>query len=183
MPCSSALQPRGDGVPAPGVFADIVMYQNATVPPSANTPGAFSIRFKAKEARWTYYVISDLRRTTGEWQIVDTDASAAPPLTFSAANRTDLTQPPAPADEIATRLAAQYPAMQRWRFVSDAPLPCQQASRKHLQLTYGRQQVWGALPNPALQHYATVDVNGSPQPQETLFHVIHLTHALPPIGG
>jgi hypothetical protein len=180
-----ALRPRHDGVPDPGVFADIVICQNDTVPPRASTRSVFSIPFKAKEVHWTYYVISGLSKTAGEWQIVDTDTSAVPRLTFSAANRTDLTQSPAPSDEIVKRLASQYPHMQRWRLVSDTRIPCQQAARKHLQLTYNGQRVWGALPNPALQHYAmvAVNINGTPQPQETLFHVVaHLTHALPTRG-
>ncbi len=167
------------GLPATGVFAEVVICQNDTIPlPGANKPGAFSITFKAKEARWTYYLISDLPKKNGQWQIVDTDQR----LTFSAM---DLTQPSAPSDAMATRLAPQYPDMQRWRFVSDAPIPCQQAARKHLQLTYDGQRVWEALPNPALQHYSTVEVNinGTPQPQEALFHIVkHLTHAFPTTG-
>ena len=139
-----SLRPRHDGVPDPGVFADVVICQNDTVPPRASAPGVFCITFKAKKVHWTYYVISDLNKTAGQWQIVDTDTSAVPSLTFSAANRTDLTQPPAPSDEIATRLASHYPNMQRWRFVSDTQIPCQQAARKHLQLTYDGQQLWGA---------------------------------------
>ena len=180
-----SLRPRHDGVPDPGVFADVVICQNDTVPPRASAPGVFCIPFKAKQVHWTYYVISDLSKTAGQWQIVDTDTSAVPPLTFSAANRTDLTQPPAPSDEIATRLASHYPHMQRWRFVSDTQIPCQQAARKHLQLTYDGQRLWGALPNPALQHYAMVEVNsnGTSQPQETLFHVVtHRTHIFPTRG-
>ena len=170
---------RGKGVAAPGVFAEVVLYQNDTIPPpGAGKPGAFSITFKAKEARWTYYLVSSVPKKNGQWQIVDTDQR----LTFSAV---DLTQSPGPLDAMATQLAARYPTMQRWRFVSDTQIPCQQASSIRLQLTYDGQRVWEALPHPALQHYATVEVNinGTPQPQETLFHVVtHLTHASPTRG-
>jgi hypothetical protein len=170
---------RGEGVSAPGVFAEVVLYQNDTIPlPGARKPGAFFITFIAREARWAYYLVSDLPRKNGQWQIVDTDQR----LTFSAV---DLTQSPAPSDAMTTQLAARYPTLQRWRFVSDTQIPCRQASSIRLQLIYDGQRVWEVLPHPTVQHYATVEVtlNSTPQLLETLFHVVtYLTHALPTRG-
>jgi hypothetical protein len=147
---------------------------NDSIPLTPTEPYVFDITFTAKQARWIYYVITDQRRIQSTWQIVNTEMAATAPLTFSAANCTNLAQHPDPTDTIATLLAAQYRTMQRWRFMSDAPTPCRQAGRQHLQLVRDGQTVWGALPNPSLHNYTTVAVhsNGTMQPQDALFHIL-----------
>ncbi len=165
-----------------GVFAEVAIGATDTLLPSADGPSAFHLTFKAKQVRWTYYYVTDLS-PSGEFQIVDADAS---PLVFTPENRTDLNQAPDPADAIAQALAAQYPELRRLRFVSDGLVSCRQAGRKQLHLYLNGNRVVGTLPNPSLRHSSTmeVDLNGTTQQQEVLFHIVkHITHAFPTTGG
>jgi hypothetical protein len=134
---------------ARGVFAEVEIQLNNTMPDLAAGPGQFQVAFSAKKARWKYYLITD--RVDTRFQIED---KGAEPLAFSDKNRTDLNQQPDPADEIAQALAEQYPHMQRWRFVSDEPVPCRQQARKSIQLRLNGQPLFEALPNPSPRNYA-----------------------------
>jgi hypothetical protein len=160
---------------ARGIFAEVEIIYNNTTPEIATTPVEFQLPFSAKKTRWKYYLVAD--KIGAPYYIKDT---GTPPILFSPKNRTDLNQQPDPVDEVAQALAAQYPKLQRLRFVSDEPIPCQQAARKSLQLrlkangTPNDPQVAGALPNPSFQNYATLQVtqNGTPHKEEVLFQVI-----------
>jgi hypothetical protein len=144
-------------------------------------PRAFQVVFKAKRARWKYYIVTD--RTDGAFHIEDKDAS---PLIFSDKNRTNLNEQPDPSDTIAVALAQQYPQMRRLCFVSDDLVACREQARKSVQLRLDSNQALGALPNPSLRNYATRQVvrAGKPQTEEVLFHVVkYFTHQIQPTGG
>ena len=161
---------------ARGVFADVEIHYNDSLPEIMAGPGEFQIAFTAKKARWKYYLIAD--KVEAQFHIEDKGVS---PIVFSDENRTNLNQQPDAADDIAQALAAQYPTMQRLRFVSDDLISCQQAARKSLQLRLNGNQVVGALPNPSLQNYSTTQVtgNGNLPKEEALFQVIkYFTHQI-----
>ena len=124
---------------ASGVFADVEIHYDDSFPAIVEGPKAFQIAFKAKQARWKYYIITD--KTNAQFRIEDKNAAS---LMFSVKNRTDLKQQPDAADNMAIMLAAQYPDTQQWRFVSDDLIPCQQAARKSIQLFLDDHQVVGA---------------------------------------
>ncbi len=154
-----------------GVFAEIEISANESLPNTTTGPGEFVINFAAKQARWKYYCVTDLEAADGGLRIVDAGAS---PVVFSDSNRTYLNQHPDPTDEIASALEKQYPDKQRFRFVSDSVIRTQQAARKQFQLRLGDNRLADALPNPSLSNYSTmeVDVGGTVQKQDVLFHII-----------
>jgi hypothetical protein len=159
---------------ARSVFAEVEIHHNDSLPEIANGPGKFQVAFKAKSARWKYYLIAD--RPDAQFHIEDKGAS---PIMFSDENRTDLNQQPDPTDDLAQALAEQYPKMQRLRFVSDDLIPYRQEARKSIQLRLNGNQVAGALPNPSLRNYSTTQVtrNGNSQKEDALFQVIkYFTH-------
>ena len=164
-----------------GVFAEVEIHHNDSLPEIADGPGEFQISFKAKKARWKYYVIAD--STDAQFRIEDKDAS---PLVFSDENRTDLNQQPDASDEVANALADEYPNMQRLRFVSDDPIPCQQKARTSIQLRLDGNQIARALPNPSLRNYSTMEVikNGDLQKEDALFQIVkYLPHQFQITGG
>jgi hypothetical protein len=168
---------------AVGVFADVDIKVTDSLLDFAAGPVEFSIKFTAKQARWAYYCITDLSDAGVQLRIIDGDVS---PVVFSDANSTHLNQQPDPTDGVAVSLDAQYPEKQRFRFVSDNLISCQQAARKLLQLQSGANRLVEALPNPSLQNYSTMTVTGEPssQPQEVLFHIIkYFSHAFVTTGS
>jgi hypothetical protein len=164
-----------------GVLAEVDITYDGVWPDPADGPQVFQIAFNPKQARWSYYVITD--RPEAEFRIED---KAASPILFSEENRTDLSQQPDPADEVARTLAARYPAMQRWRFVSNEPAPCRQAARKSIQLRLDDQPVLEPLPNPSLKNYVVLEFssNGSVAKEDALFQVInYFNHQFSTTGG
>jgi hypothetical protein len=162
-------------------LAEVEINYNDTWVDVAAGPQTFEIAFKTKRARWAFYVISD--RPEAEFRVEDNSAS---PLLFSEANRIDLSKQPDPADEVARTLAAQYPTMQRWRFLSDEPVPCRQAARKTIRLRLNGQTVLETLPNPSLRNYSTIQIssNGSLEKEDALFQVInYFNHQFSATGG
>jgi hypothetical protein len=163
------------------VLAEVDLTYNGTWPDPADGPQVFQIAFNPKQARWSYYVVTD--RPEAEFRIED---RATSPLLFSLGNQTDLNQQPDPTDEVARTLAAQYPTMQRFRFVSDEPVPCRQAARKSIQLRLDDQPVLETLPNPSLKNYAFLEIsnNGSVEKEDALFQVInYFNHQFSITGG
>jgi hypothetical protein len=168
---------------AGGVFADVEISVTDSLLDFAAGPAEFSIVFTAKQARWVYYCITDLSGAETQLRIVDSDTS---PVVFSDTNRIHLNQQPDPTDAVAVALGAQYPEKQRFRFISDNLIPCQQTARKRLQLQLGANRLADALPNPSLQKYSSMTVAGGQisQPQDVLFHVIkYFTHTFPTTGS
>jgi len=166
-----------------GVFADIEIAVTDALLDLAAGPVDFSILFAAKQTRWAYYCVTDLSSTGAPLQIIDDDV---PPVVFSDVNRIHLNQQPDPTDAVAVALHARYPEQQRFRFVSDSLIPCQQTARKQLHLQWGTNRLAEALPNPSLQQYATMVVGGgqTTQPQDVLFHVItYFTHTFVTTGS
>ncbi len=151
------------------VLAEVEIHANDSLPEISAGPAQFQVAFAAKQARWKYYIIADGSATN--FQIEDKGTS---PIKFSPANWTDLNQQPDPMDGMAQTLAAQYPTMQRFRFVSDDPVPCRQMARKSIQLRCNGHQVMGNLPNPALRNFSTFQgiKNGKPSQEEVFFQVV-----------
>jgi hypothetical protein len=154
-----------------GVFADVEINVTDSLQDLTAEPVEFSIMFTAKQARWAYYCVTDLNGAGDQLRIVDSDVS---PVVFSDTNRIHLNQQPDPTDTVAVALGARYPEKQRFRFVSDNLIPCQQTARKGLQLQLGANRLAEALPNPPLQNYSTMAVaeGQTSQPQNILFQVI-----------
>ena len=164
-----------------GVFADLEIRHNDSLPEIADGPGEFHVTFKTKQARWKYYVIAD--KVNGKFRIEDRDAS---PLVFGDKNRTDLNRHPDASDDVAVALAEQYPDLQRFRFVSDGSIPCRQAPRKNLQLYLNGNRIYGPLPNPALRNNTTTEikVNRTLKQEDAFFHTIkYVAHPSPKMGG
>ena len=172
-----------------GVFADVEIRVNETLPQIdrlSEAPREFQIAFEAKLARWTYYCVTDLKSNSEDFGIANTSsAGATPGLTFSEDNRTDLNQAPDPSDGVASALAERYPGLQRYRFLSDDPIPCRQAARQNLEFRLNGNRLIASLPNPSIRNFATmrVQVDGTLQKQDTLFQVVKfLTRSHPSTG-
>ena len=152
-----------------GVFADIEIYNNDSLPDIPDGPGKFELAFTTKKARWNYYVVTD--KADSEFNIEDRDDS---PLVFSNENRRDLSREPDDSDDVANVLADQYPDMRRIRFISDEPVAYSQQSRKSIHLKMNGDSVGGVLPNPSPRNYSTVEVarNGELRKEDSLFRIV-----------
>lgn len=155
---------------APAVFAEVEILINDSLSNSTSGLTDFSIVFTAKQSTWVYYCVTDLDTAAAELRIVDTDTT---PISFSDTRRLNLKEHPDPHDTIAATLGTQYPEMQQFRFVSDAPVVSQQAARKRLQLRLGDARLADALPNPSLRNMARMAASRDEiAQQDVLFHVI-----------
>jgi hypothetical protein len=154
----------------PTLLAGVELSYDKSMPEPGKDEAAFEIRFKARAARWAYYLVTD---RTGDFSIVDSSA-AAPAFGFSAANRTLLNKAPDETDPLAAALSRQYPDLQRLRFLSDQPVPCSSAARKGLELRLGRDKVLEAIPNPPVRQVSRVrqKVGNSLQVQDTFHQVV-----------
>ncbi len=132
-------------VPDREVLADVELQYDKSMPASGSAAAAFEIKFKTKAGHWAYYVLTD---ALGAFAIVDT-TTPGPPIAFSAANRVLLNQVPDEPDALAMTLSRQCPDLQRFRFLSDQPVPCSSAARKGIELRLGGEKVLGAIPNPS----------------------------------
>lgn len=152
-----------------GLFADVEIHNNASLRDLSEGPTRFGLTFKAKTARWKYYVVTN--KGDSQFRIEDRDES---PLVFSDDSWRDLSREPDESDEVAKTLAQQYPDLRRIRFVSDEPVPCRQGARKSIHLKMNGDQVGGVLPNPSPRNYSTVEVarNGDLQREDSLFQVV-----------
>jgi hypothetical protein len=149
-----------------GVFADVEIDNNDSLPGIAAGPGEFEIAFDVENIKWAYYVVA--KPNGAQFHIRD---QGEPALLFSDGQRTDLSEHPDPADPIAKALEEQHPDKKRVRFVSDDPIPCRQRARKSIQLVLGDDPVLGTLPNPSLRNRATV------QEEQVLFQMVkYFTH-------
>ena len=157
---------RGDST----ILAGVELRYDKSMPELGKDEAPFEIRFKAKAARWAYYLVTD---RSGDFSIVDSSA-AAPALGFSAANRTLLNKTPDETDALAAALSRQYPDLQRFRFLSDQPVPCSSAARKGLELRLGRDKVLEAIPNPPVRQISRIrqKLGASLQDQDTFHQVV-----------
>lgn len=128
-----------------GSLAAIELRYESAMPLPDQPAAPFEIRFKARSARWAYYLFTD---QSGEFSIVDA-MPQGPALSFKLANQAR----PAPAveeiDPLALMLAGQDAGLRRLRFLSDQPVPCSSATRRGIELRLGDQRVLGAMPNPS----------------------------------
>lgn len=169
----TALDPGGEGAAAarraPGVLAEveIVLHPPGSGQPS---PAVFQITFPPRAWHHAYYCLTDLAAGAGELTIVDTSAA---PLSFGAANRTDLTAAPDPADPVGEQLVARFPGMRCVRFVSDEPVACRAEPPGRLELRLDGHRISGPLPSPPLSRFSRrrLPPPGS-APQETLYQII-----------
>jgi hypothetical protein len=152
---------------ARGVFADVeIRYDNSSKPLSGDA-APFRIVFRARQARWKYYVVTDKNESKPALPSIEDGQKT---ITFDSTGRTDLTQSPDPADTIAAGLAEQYPNRRCFRLISNAPVPCRKTARKNIQLYLNDDKVIDALPNPALQSY-TIDTNNTAR-EYTLYQIV-----------
>ncbi len=159
-----------------GVFAELAIHNNEGLPgegDSITEPRIFQILFSAKTIRWTYYCVTDLSPSQGAFRITDAGLSEASRLNFSDQNQQDLDQTPDPGDEIAKTLAAQYPQFRKVRFLSDALVPCRQASNPHLEFHVGENKLSESLPNPSFKNnFILSPTEGRSSKEDALFQVI-----------
>lgn len=164
-----------DGPPTQRVFARVEIAYGGAAPNIAAGPDVFQLEFSARQARWSYYVVTDNASAT--LRIVD--QSKAGPLTFEPARQ------PAPAtDRVAADLAARYPGLRVVRLVSTAAVPCRQTARRSLQLFADTTLAIAGLPNPSPQHYA-LDVEANSVPDVPYLYQVVTLIANPssPAGG
>ncbi len=165
-----------------GVFAAVELPGSIFNNPPAQQVQYF-IDFQAKQARWLYYCVTDLKLTGKDIRVVDlgTDGN---PLVFSPANRTDLGQNPDPNDALASELADRYPDLNRVRFASDASIPCQETPRR-LSLQLDGHNFPDVLPAPALQNCTVYPFTqqGDVSPQSALYQVAkYVSYSFPKDG-
>jgi len=169
-----------------GVWADVEIYNNDSLLQIDEGPVEFQIAFTTLQARWKYYLVTDLKGTADGFRIVNADPAAAVSApVFSEANWRDLKQDPNPLDELAREMAARYPKLERNRFISDDLVPCRQAATKYLELHLDDNRLFGALPNPSLRNYSNIEVNADADlpRQAALFHVLkYITQSFPKKG-
>lgn len=160
-----------------GVYALIEIHVNDSLPNIAKPSKQsrqFHISFRAKQATWAYYCVTDLDNADTAYHIVDTPpAEEGAPLIFSDVNRRNLSADPDPLDDLAIELAERYPSLKRYRFLSDAPVACRQKAHKHLALQVNGNKLSGALPNPSFRNFSTgtVKVGDTLQQQDRLFEI------------
>ena len=169
-----------------GVWADVEIHNNDSFLPIDEGPAEFRIAFTALQARWKYYLVTDLKGSAEGFRIINADsADAVSTPVFSKANCRDLKQDPDPLDELAEAMVVQYPKLERHRFISDDLVPCRQAARKYLELHLDDNRLFGALPNPSLRNYSKIEVKADTDlsRQAALFQVLkYITQPFPKKG-
>jgi hypothetical protein len=133
-----------------GVFAEVEIHNNESMPKPGDARSEFQIWFKAKKAKWIYYFVTDLSATRGAFSIA-TDQSGLD-LKFSEV-------PADGSDPLAKTLEAQYPKEAGFnlnRFVSDQPVSCQERAIRSLHLKQGNESIFEVLPNPAIWNFCAV---------------------------
>ena len=164
------LRYRSPAPAHPGSLAAIELRYDKTLPAPGKDAAPFEIRFKARSARWAYYLLTD---QGGDFSIVDAMPLGLA-LGFSGANRTLLDPAADETDPLARLLSRQYAGLRRLRFLSDQPVPCSSAPRRGIELRLGDQKVLAAMPNPALENQSRIlQKPGAPsQGQDTFYQVI-----------
>ena len=163
--------------PVNGTFAALHILNNDTLSaeglPLPDVP-VFYIDFLAKQARWSYYCVTDLSPTLGEFTIEDKASAVSERLIFSDENRQDLGAEEDAEDGVAQMLEAQYPDFRTIRFLSDALIPCRQAARQQIEFHMGENRLSEALPNPSFKNNAKLSVTDgdASEEEEILFQVI-----------
>jgi hypothetical protein len=133
-----------------GVFAEVEIHNNESMPKPGDARSEFQIWFEAKKARWIYYFVTNLRATPGAFAIASDQSGFA--LKFSETPADD-------SDPMAKTLKAQYPKEAGFtlnRFVSDQPVSCQERAIRGLHLKQGNQSIFEVLPNPAIRNFCVV---------------------------
>jgi hypothetical protein len=143
-----------------GVFAEVEIHNNESMPKLGDAQSEFQIWFEAKKARWIYYFVTDLSASRGAFAIASDQSGLA--LKFSEVPADD-------SDSLAKTLNAQYPkdaGFSLHRFVSDQPVACQEGAIRGLHLEQGGQTIFDVLPNPPIRNFCAVEG------QDALFKVL-----------
>ena len=145
-----SLQLDTDPTPSAGSFAAVEIRHPKPAVDAAPTPASYVVAFAARQARWAYYCLTSTNTQADDLHVVDAvPSSATEVLSFSDANRTNLTDNPDPDDATGLQLTRQYPALRCVRFLSDQQIACHQQPRKYLELRLGDERLVGPLPNPS----------------------------------
>ncbi|KAA3613658.1 MAG: hypothetical protein DWQ05_15365 [Calditrichaeota bacterium] len=148
------------------VFAHVEISVDESFPLILDKPGKFLIKFKAKKAKWLYYVLTDFQNGNNENQLSLKDSDLNSPLEF-----TEESIPENSVHETVTELKKRYPKLNLTGFRSGTAIPCSQTPKKTLQLLVDDEPVIAMLANPALSNFSP-STQVQTQSENQLFHVI-----------
>lgn len=102
--------------------------------------GNLQLSFSAKKMLWVYYVVTDRGGADTDYAIVAAD----PLISWKFDNR---------IDDIATKLAQQYPGKRVLRFSSEALLPCREDGLSGIRLLVAGIPIMENLPTPSWRNF------------------------------
>jgi hypothetical protein len=134
---------------APGVFAPVEFTLSASdvAAAAAGKARRVTIALKPAAARWVYHLVTDLTNPIADWRIQHANGDG-PAVAFSDAGRAEIAATAAD-DPFGADLAARSGALRVLRFLSDAPVPANEAVARRVALFAAQQQIFPALPNPS----------------------------------
>ncbi|KAA3661435.1 MAG: hypothetical protein DWQ10_04525 [Calditrichaeota bacterium] len=148
------------------IFSHVQLIFDNSFPEQLNSAKSYHISFKSKQAKWLYYVISDIDNSSTANQLTIKDNGAEDKVVFEEVSVSNN-----PDDEIATELKERYPNLHLTAFISEKLISCKQRSKKNLQLHLNNDPVIETLPLPAINNLAQ-SVNGQEPPEDRLFHIV-----------
>ncbi|RLA26183.1 MAG: hypothetical protein DRQ62_00335 [Gammaproteobacteria bacterium] len=162
-------------------FASIEIQITDSIFPVKNRVTHYHIIFTAKLAHWEYFFITDKEDVTPNYQIKHAQSQISEPIIQPIVFKNETPQ----AQEIVDLLTQQHPKENLYYFISEHPVPCQQSTRKHIQILRDEVRLLDNIPNPSLnninQRFFADDNNQSSQ--ETFFHIVkYMTHSLSTTG-
>lgn len=137
-----------------GVFAELAIVLAAMT----GQKSSYSVSFTARQVRWAYYCLTDMT-SAADLKIVNAAPTGVDTgVSFSADNRTDLTESPDAADGFAAQLVSRNAERRCVRFLSDQEVPLRERPRKYLELWRADERLTGPLPNPSPRDAVREDV-------------------------
>lgn len=172
------LRYRSQAPAHPGRLAAIELRYDKSMPTPGTDAVPFEVRFKARSARWAYYLLTD---QDGDFSIVDA-MPVGSALAFSPSNRVQLDPATEATDPFAQALSRQHAGLRRLRFLSDQPVPCSSTTRRGIELRLGDRRVLAAIANPSPENLSRILLKpgapGAPlQGQDTFHQVIRCLNA------
>lgn len=170
-----ALRYRTQATARRGTLAAVELRYDRSMPLPAHDTAPFVIRFKARSARWAYYLFTD---QVGDFSIVDAQQQG-PALGFKLAIPTGGDLSAEEADPLALMLALQDAGLRRLRFLSDQPVPCSSDTRRGIELRLGGQRVLAAMPNPSPENLSRIppEPGAAQQGQDVFYQLIRYLKA------
>lgn len=142
----------------------------------AADPARFVLQFAPRSAHWAFYGVTRRKNGAALPWIEHTAAVGEDVLEFLCEN---LAVPggPGPEDDlVAASLAARYPEHERYRLVSERPVPCRHTPVTGLALHVGvdSEPVLSDLPNPLFRNYSRIrfEVGGISTRLQTLYRIV-----------